>query len=131
MTAAALSAELKKSPEPDWRAWLEMQLAYRKGPHALRAWQSAARNRPQTPAAPSHLLAWLDAPPIEQITLILPLDGSLGTAGEAVASGATSQLYQSYPDPANRPRLTVLNLGHYASPRAAYSAAVNLSLIHI
>lgn len=125
VTAAALSAELKKSPEPDWRAWLEMQLAYRKGPHALRAWQSAARNRPQTPAAPSHLLAWLDAPPIEQITLILPLDGSLGTAGEAVASGATSQLYQSYPDPANRPRLTVLNLGHYASPRAAYSAAVN------
>ena len=125
VTAAALSAELKQSREPDWRAWLEMQLAYRKGPHALRAWQSGARNRPQTPAAPSHLLAWLDAPPIEQITLILPLDGSLRTAGEAVASGAISQLYQSYPDPANRPRLTVLNLGHYASPRAAYSAAVN------
>ena len=125
VTAAALSAELKQSREPDWRAWLEMQLAYRKGPHALRAWQSGARNRPQTPAAPSHLLAWLDAPPIEQITLILPLDGSLRTAGEAVASGAISQLYQSYPDSANRPRLTVLNLGHYASPRAAYSAAVN------
>ena len=127
VTAAALSAELKKSSEPDWRAWLEMQLAYRKGPHALRAWQSGARNRPQTPAAPSHLLAWLDAPPIEQITLILPLDGSLRRAGEAVASGAISQLYQSYPDPANRPRLTLLNLGHYASPRAAYSAAVNSS----
>lgn len=125
VTAAALSAELKKSREPDWQAWLEMQLAYREGPHALRAWQSAARNRPQTPAAPNHLLAWLGAPPIEQITLILPLDGSLRTAGEAVASGAISQLYQSYPDPTNRPRLTVLNLGHYASPRAAYSAAVN------
>ena len=55
----------------------------------------------RTPAAPSHLLAWLDAPPIEQITLILPLDGSLRTAGEAVATGAISQLYQSYPDPAS------------------------------
>jgi outer membrane PBP1 activator LpoA protein len=125
VTSSALSAELKTSREPDWRAWLEMQLAYRQGPRALRAWQSAAGNRPQTPAAPSHLLAWLDAPPIEQITLILPLDGSLGAAGEAVTTGAISQLYQSYPDPAIRPQLTVLNLAHYPNPRAAYSAAVD------
>ena len=125
VTTSALSAELKKSRESDWRAWLEMQLAYRQGPRALRAWQSTAGNRPRTPAAPSHLLAWLDAPPIEQITLMLPLDGSLGAAGEAVASGAISQLYQSYPDPVLRPQLTVLNLAHYANPRAAYSAAVD------
>ena len=125
VTTSALSAELKKSLEPDWRAWLEMQLAYQQGPEALRVWQSTAENRPQNTGAPSHLLAWLDASPIDQITLILPLDGSLGTAGEAVATGAISQLYQSYPDPAIRPRLTVLNLAHYASPRAAYSAAVD------
>lgn len=124
VTDSALSAELKKSRDPDWRAWLAMQLAYRQGPQALAAWQSTAGNRPQTPAAPSHLTAWLDAPPIEQITLILPLDGSLRTAGEAVADGAISQLYQSYPDPAIRPQLTVLNLAHYADPRAAYAAAV-------
>ena len=125
VNSSALSAELKTSREPDWRAWLEMQLAYRQGPRALRAWQSTAGNRPQTPAAPSHLLAWLDAPPIEHITLILPLDGSLGAAGEAVTTGAISQLYQSYPDPAIRPQLTVLNLAHYPNPRAAYSAAVD------
>jgi uncharacterized protein len=125
VTTSALSAELATSREPDWRAWLEMQLAYRQGPDALRVWQSTAGNRPQTPAAPSHLLAWLDASPIKQITLMLPLDGSLRTAGEAVATGAISQLYQSYPDPAARPQLTVLNLAHYASPQAAYSAAVD------
>jgi outer membrane PBP1 activator LpoA protein len=125
VTAATLSAELKKSREPDWRAWLEMQLAYRQGADALQLWQSTAGNRPQTPAAPRHLFAWLDASPIEHITLILPLDGSLKTAGEAVATGAISQLYQSYPNPAIRPQLTVLNLAHFASPRAAYSAAVN------
>jgi outer membrane PBP1 activator LpoA protein len=55
----------------------------------------------------------------------LPLDGSLGAAGEAVTTGAISQLYQSYPDPAIRPQLTVLNLAHYPNPRAAYSAAVD------
>ena len=82
-----------------------MQLAYRQGPTALRVWQSTAGNRPQTPAAPAHLVAWLDAPPLQQITLILPLDGSLRAAGEAVATGAISQLYESYPDPANRPQL--------------------------
>ena len=125
VTTSALSAELKKPLVPDWRAWLEMQLAYRQGPEALRVWQSTAKNRPQTPAAPSHLLAWLDASPIDRIALILPLDGSLRAAGEAVATGAISQLYQSYPDPAIRPQLTVLNLAHYASPRAAYYAAVD------
>ena len=125
VTEATLSAELKKSREPDWRAWLEMQLAYRQGADALRIWQSTAGNRPQTPAAPRHLLAWLDAPPIEHITLILPLDGSLKTAGEAVATGAIRQLYQSYPNPEIRPRLTVLNLADFTSPRAAYSAAVD------
>ena len=31
VTTSSLSAELKKSRESDWRAWLEMQLAYRQG----------------------------------------------------------------------------------------------------
>ena len=124
-TPSELAFELRTTRDPDWRAWLEMQLAYRQGPTALRVWQSAAGNRPQTPASPAHLVAWLDAPPLQQITLILPLDGSLRAAGEAVATGAITQLYESYPDPANRPQLTVLNLAHYANPRAAYSAAVD------
>jgi len=124
-TPSELAFELRTTRDPDWRAWLEMQLAYRQGPTALRVWQSAAGNRPQTPASPAHLVAWLNAPPLQQITLILPLDGSLRAAGEAVATGAITQLYESYPDPANRPQLTVLNLAHYANPRAAYSAAVD------
>ena len=124
-TPSELAFELRTTRDPDWRAWLEMQLAYRQGPTALRVWQSAAGNRPQTPASPAHLVAWLNAPPLQQITLILPLDGSLRAAGEAVATGAITQLYESYPDPANRPQLSVLNLAHYANPRAAYSAAVD------
>lgn len=110
--------------DPVWRAWLEMQKAYRADQRRFSEWLDRNVARISRPPLPSHLQEWAKSREIERLTIILPLDGSLSAAGEAVLAGAVEKLYALYPDPTKRPKLTTVNSAQYASARAAYQRAM-------
>ena len=124
LTDASLRDQLRVNSDPDWRSWLEMQVAYRSGNRALEQWRERANNIPRYPTPPRHLLVWLETPAPEKIVLLLPLQGPLGTAGEAVMAGAIEGLYSQYPDPASRPQLMALDAARYANADMAYEDAL-------
>ena len=121
---AEISRELERKLHPDWRAWLEMQQAYRRGQGDLRVWQASHPTNQLRPQAPEHIKKWLNADSLTSITAILPLEGALEAAGEAVLDGAVKQLYLLYPDPQHRPRLDALNSAAYSDAHSAYNAAI-------
>ena len=121
---AEISRELERKLHPDWRAWLEMQQAYRRGQGDLRVWQASRPINQLRPPAPEHIKKWLNADSDTSIKVILPLEGALEAAGEAVLDGAVKQLYLLYPDPQHRPRLDALNSVAYSDARSAYNAAI-------
>ena len=67
---------------------------------------------------------WVTADSVDHIALLLPLEGRLAGAGEAVLSGAIDQLYTLFPDPNSRPTLTTLNSTQTAGVRDLYRQAV-------
>ena len=119
-----VNEQLKASKgDPVWRAWLEMQKAYRADQTRFSEWLDRNTGRMSHPPLPRHLLAWAESRDLERLAIILPLDGSLAAAGEAVLAGAVEQLYAQYPNPAKRPKLTTINSGQYESASAAYQRA--------
>lgn len=110
--------------DPVWRAWLEMQKTYRADQTRFSEWLDRNAGRMSHPPIPRHLLAWAEGHDIDRLAIILPLDGSLAPAGEAVLAGAVEQLYALYPNPALRPKLTTVNSAQYASATAAYQRAM-------
>ncbi|MEK9654717.1 MAG: penicillin-binding protein activator [Halieaceae bacterium] len=81
----------------------------------------STRSRP----VPAHLFEWAQDNQVERLAIILPLDGSLTVAGEAVLAGAVEQLYSLYPNPSNRPTLSTINSAEYSSAKDAYQRALD------
>jgi outer membrane PBP1 activator LpoA protein len=124
LDTATLAEASRGARDPDWRQWLEMQVVYREGPEALAAWMNLPNALPQRPAMPRHVTRWVTAESVDHIALLLPLEGRLAGAGEAVLSGAIDQLYTLFPDPSSRPALTTLNSAQPAGVRDLYRQAV-------
>ena len=124
LDTATLAEASHAASEPNWRKWLQMQIVYREGPEALAAWMTRPNAPPQHPAMPEHLKRWVASQTVDHIALLLPLEGSLAGAGEAVLSGAIDQLYTLFPDPSSRPALTTLNSAQPAGVRELYRQAV-------
>ena len=121
---ATLAEAHRGARDPNWRQWLEMQVVYRKGPEALAAWMTRPNALPQRPAMPRHVTRWVTAESVDHITMLLPLEGKLASAGEAVLSGAIDQLYTLFPDPSSRPAITTLNSNQPEGIRDLYRQAV-------
>ena len=124
LDTATLTEASRRARDPNWRQWLQMQLVYREGPDALAAWMTRPNALPQHPAMPRHVKRWVTADSVDHIALLLPLEGRLSGAGEAVLSGAIDQLYALFPDPNSRPTLTTLNSTQPAGVRDLYRQAV-------
>ena len=124
LDTATLTEASRRARDPNWRQWLQMQLVYRKGPDALAAWMTRPNALPQHPAMPRHVKRWVTADSVDHIALMLPLEGRLAGAGEAVLSGAIDQLYTLFPDPNSRPTLTTLKSTQPAGVRYLYRQAV-------
>ena len=120
LDSAMLREQLAATNDPDWRRWLEMQVAYRQGLEAFSAWQKQTNALPQSPAIPKHLTQWTKPPDLDRITLLLPLEGTLAAAGEAVLAGAMTQLYTLFPDPRSRPALSAIDSTRSDDVRTAY-----------
>ncbi len=123
LDSAILHEQLQDTESPDWRRWLAMQVAYRQGLEAFSAWQRQKNALPQSPAIPRHLTQWTQSRDLERITLLLPLEGTLAAAGEAVLSGAMAQLYTLFPDPRSRPALSAMDSTRTDDVRTAYRQA--------
>ena len=124
LDTATLTEASRKARDPDWRQWLQMQLAYREGPDAVSAWMTRPNALPRHPVMPQHVRRWATAESVDHIALLLPLEGRLSGAGEAVLSGAIDQLYALFPDPSSRPTLTTLNSVQPQSVKDLYRQAV-------
>ena len=124
LDTATLTEASRKARDPDWRQWLQMQLAYREGPDAVSAWMTRPNALPRHPVMPQHVRRWATAESVDHIALLLPLEGRLSGAGEAVLSGAIDQLYALFPDPSSRPTLTTLNSIQPQSVKDLYRQAV-------
>ncbi len=121
----SISGQLDRpTTDPVWRRWLEMQLAYRDDRARFAAWLARNAELMTHPPVPSHLFEWAQDHDMGKVAIILPLEGSLTVAGEAVLAGTVEQLYALYPDPANRPALSTINSAQYSSAKDAYQRAV-------
>lgn len=120
----SLKQAMQSSSESSWRFWLSMQLAYREGVDAFENWLTEHQSAPPSDALPRHLTTWYRARPPEHVALLIPLSGNLQRASEAVLHGALEQLFQLYPDPNERPRLSTLDSTRYPSAGNAFDAAV-------
>ena len=123
LDSAMLQEQLTDTDNPDWRRWLEMQVAYRQGLEAFSAWQKQTNALPKSPAIPRHLTQWTKPRDLDRITLLLPLEGTLAAAGEAVLSGAMAQLYTLFPDPRSRPALSAMDSTRTDDVSIAYRQA--------
>ncbi len=124
LDTATLAEASRKARDPNWRKWLQMQLEYREGPDAVAAWMNRPNALPRHPAMPQHVRRWVATESVDHIAMLLPLEGRLAGAGEAVLSGAIDQLYALFPDPSSRPTLTTLNSIQPQSVRDLYRQAV-------
>ncbi len=124
LDTATLAEARRGARNSNWRQWLEMQVVYREGPEALATWMTRPNALPQRPAMPRHVKRWVTAESIDHIALMLPLEGRLAGAGEAILSGAIDQLYTLFPDPSSRPALTTLNSTQSVGIRDLYRQAV-------
>ena len=118
-----IRARLRTTSDAQWRAWLTMNLAYRQGGAELERWLSSSP-KSLTPAVPHHLTFASDDNTVEHVTLLLPLQGPLSAAGEAVVAGAMDQLYSLFPDPSRRPSLTTIDTQQYPDIASGYQAAI-------
>ncbi len=124
LDTATISKASRGAWDPNWRKWLQMQIVYRESPAALAAWMTVPNALPRHPAIPQHVKRWVTAETADHIALLLPLEGRLASAGEAILSGAIDQLYFLFPDPSSRPTLTTLNSTQPASIGELYRQAV-------
>ena len=116
----SISGQLDRpTTDPVWRRWLEMQLAYRDDRARFAAWLARNAELMTHPPIPRHLFEWAQDHDMGKVAIILPLEGSLTVAGEAVLAGTVEQLYALYPDPANRPALSTINSAQYSSAKDA------------
>ena len=60
---------------------------------------------PQSPAIPRHLTQWTKPPDLDRITLLLPLEGTLAAAGEAVLVGRDGSALHPISRPSQPARL--------------------------
>ncbi len=124
LDTATLAEASRRTSDLNWRQWLQIQIVYREGPEALADWIARPNALPQHPAMPQHVTRWVTSETVDHIALLLPLEGRLAGAGEAVLAGAVDQLYTLFPDPSRRPNLTTLNSTQPAGVRALYRQAV-------
>ena len=124
LDTATLAEASRRTSDLNWRQWLQIQIVYREGPEALADWIARPNALPQHPEMPQHVMRWVTSETVDHIALLLPLEGRLAGAGEAVLAGAVDQLYTLFPDPSRRPNLTTLNSTQPAGVRALYRQAV-------
>ena len=124
LDTATLAEASRRTSDLNWRQWLQIQIVYREGPEALADWIARPNALPQHPEMPQHVTRWVTSETVDHIALLLPLEGRLAGAGEAVLAGAVDQLYTLFPDPSRRPNLTALNSTQPAGVRALYRQAV-------
>ena len=120
---ATLQQQREKSGDPEWQSWITMQIAYRSGQQSFAAWRASSSALSTQLPMPAHLTESSGTRKFDRVALLLPLDGNLATAGEAVAAGAMEQLYRLYPDPDDRPALSTLDVNQYTDIRVAYEDA--------
>lgn len=119
---------------PQWQGWLELALAasqvMRSPENQAAAVESWANSHPHHPAAtllPGGLasLAELAAAQPRQLAIILPLSGSLATAGNAVLDGFLAAYYSSLEQGWPEIQLRVMDSTAWSDFNAAYSEAVS------
>ena len=118
-----LREQLRVTKDAEWGRWLQMLIAYQEGYAAFTSWQNQINTEPTSPAMPAHLNRWTGSKDIGQISLLLPLEGNLAPAGQAVLLGAIEKLYTLYPDPEQRPVLIARDSYRASDIRDAYRQA--------
>ncbi len=119
-----LTSALMRADTPDWRGWLALNQAYRKGRDAVNTWLATAGGHSAIRPMPAALDIWLDTTPPETVAVMLPLTGRLASAGEAVLQGVVEAVYVQYPDAAGRPKITTIDTEEFPDVISAYRAAV-------
>ena len=82
-----LRQQLRNTNDAEWGRWLQMLIAYQEGFAAFTTWQNQINAAPASPAMPEYLSSWAGNTDIGNISLLLPLEGNLGPAGQAVLLG--------------------------------------------
>ena len=118
-----IGEELRDTKDAEWGRWLQMVIAYQEGIAAFSSWRNQINAAPTSPAVPAHLSRWTGSNDIGQISLLLPLEGNLAPAGQAVLLGAIEKLYTLYPDPGQRPALVTTDSSRASDIQEAYRQA--------
>ena len=118
-----LRQPLRDTNDTEWGRWLQMLIAYQEGFAAFTSWRNQINAAPTNPAMPEYLSRWAGNNDIAQISLLLPLEGNLAPAGQAVLLGAIEQLYTLFPDPNQRPTLITMDSSRAADIQDAYRQA--------
>lgn len=128
-SADDLRAARIAATDPDWLAWLDLALLAKDNTftlgHELRVWLN---NHPDHVAAnpvPGGLQFALDAtPPPSRVALLLPLQGRLAPAGQAVLEGYLAAHYAERVSGGAAFDVMVMDTTVFESANAAYAAAV-------
>ena len=118
-----LREQLQVAKDAEWGRWLQMLIAYQEGYAAFTSWRNQINTAPISPAMPSYLNRWTGGNDIGKISFLLPLEGNLAPAGQAVLLGAINQLYALYPDPQQRPTLITTDSSRTSDIQDAYRQA--------
>lgn len=123
VTDDQLRRAVKASTDSEWRQWLTLSASYRQGRPSLTIWLQQHPDHPAARELPGALATWLRATSPNRVAAILPLSGSLKSAGNAVLDGMIAEIYKRYPVADNRPSLIVIDSNLSNSIGAAYREA--------
>lgn len=118
-----LRQAIKASTDSEWRQWLTLSAGYRQGRQSVTTWLQLHSNHPAAHQMPGALATWLQATPPNHVAAILPLSGSLKSAGNAVLDGMITELYKRYPVADTRPSLIVIDSNLSGGISEAYREA--------
>lgn len=121
--AEVLRQQLRNTKDVEWSRWLQMLIAYQEGFAAFTFWRNQINAAPTFPAMPEYLSDWAGNNDMGQISLLLPLEGNLAPAGQAVLLGAIDQLYTLFPDPNQRPTLITVDSSGATDIKDTYKQA--------
>lgn len=125
----ALEMALREAHDPDWIGWLHLAEDVRTDfgsiNGALGLWRSQYPDHPAGQPLPGGMGHTLKEPPANhRVALLLPLDGDLGRAGNAVLEGYLAAHYAAAMPQAGQDGLLILNVSNYPSVNDAYDEAV-------
>ena len=123
VTDDQLRRAIRTSTESEWQQWLTLNTSYRQGRQSVKNWLQLHPSHPAAHQMPGALSTWLQTTPPNHVAAILPLSGSLKSAGNAVLDGMIAELYRRYPMVDTRPSFTVIDSNLSSGISAAYREA--------